>query len=458
MERVDRPGRWVGRFRRTGWGARAGAAAVLAVVLWARAAAAAYAPSADELALLALANEARAAAGLRPLVWHNGLGQAARSHSTDMATRDCFQHNSCNGQSWTTRISKYYPSWSALGEIIGLGGSDPRALHEDWMGSTPHRAKILGGYSEFGAGIALQETNFGEWAYATEDFGERGAVDLASIPTIPSGGVSPRIGFDATRELVVNYFHHGGGPPEAVRALVGSACVRLQRTAGSASNGTYGAERTFTGSGCVPVVFEAIRSDGVKQRWPAGKALLVGVGAAGLYCAETTTSVPSQDCGGGPVDPDPTPTPGPTPDGNPTDLNGVRAVLRPSRQDPSVGTVNVQATLPSLFGFDPTTAPVTVRIRAAGAVAWELIVPASCGGGPCLDANERQTTYRGRLGTASVSFARTQGDRWKLRLSGRDQTLGTLAPGPVEITVAADGGTFSASVTGDLKPGGLIAK
>lgn len=455
MEREDRLGPRGGVVGRKGWGIRAGAAVVLlAATLNGGVAAAAYAPSADELALLALANEARAAAGLRPLVWHTGLGQAARSHSTDMAQRGCFQHNSCNGQSWTARISQYYPSWSALGEIIALGGSDPRTLHEDWMGSAPHRAKILGGYSEFGAGIALQQTNFGEWAYATEDFGERGAVPPSSIPTLPSGGVSPRIGFDPTRELLVNYYHPGGGAPEAVRALVGSTCVRLSRTAGSAANGTYGTERTFTGSGCIPVVFEAIRSDGVKLRWPTNKALLVGVGVAGLLCAETTTSVPSQDCGGGPVDPEPTPTP----DGSPTALSGVRAVLRPSRQNPSVGTVSVQATLPSLFGFDPTTAPVTVRIRVAGAVAWELIVPADCDDGPCLDANERRTTYRGKLGTASVSFARMQGDKWKLRLSGRDQALGTLAAGTVEITVAADGGTFTASAVGDLKPAALIAK
>ena len=96
----------------------------------------------------------------------------------------------------------------------------------------------------------------------------------------------------------MTYYHANGGAPQAVRALVGPSCVNLSLESGKAAYGTYGASRSFTGSGCVPVVFEAIRSDGTRQRFPKDDAILVGVGSGGAYCAERTTAVPTQDCGG----------------------------------------------------------------------------------------------------------------------------------------------------------------
>jgi len=428
-----------------------------AVLLDASSVTAASTPSADELALLALANEARAEAGLRPLVWHDGLGQAARAHSTDMATRNCFQHNSCNGQNWITRVSRYYPSWSALGEIIALGG-EPRALHEGWMVSAQHRSQILGAFSEFGAGVAVAQTPFGDWAYATEDFGDRGAIGLNDIPTLPAGGVSPRLGFDTTRELFVNYFHAGGGAPRAVRALVGSSCVNLARTAGSAANGTYGFDLRFTQSGCVPVVFEAIRSDGTIERWPSGKALLVGVGAGGLGCAETTNAVPTQNCGGGGGGgggPTPMPTPAPTPGGTNDQLDGLRVTMRPGKSDPDAGIVTLQAKLPFLATFDPTSGPVSVQIRAAQAVPWTAIVPARCGDESCLTPNDRGTAFRGSVDATALSFTQAGDGSWRIRLTARRQTLDDVEGGTVDVVVTADGASYSGSAEAEIRSGRL---
>lgn len=437
---------------------------VLGLCLDARVASAAYAPDAGELALLAFCNESRSKAGLPPLVWNSGLGQAARAHSTDMAERGCYQHSSCNGQSWSTRISKYYPLWSALGENIALGSSSPRDLHDDWMASPGHRANILGAsFSEFGAGIALAETNFGLWAYATEDFGNRGAITPASIPTMPSGGIAPRIGGSEARELIVNYYHHDGGAPKAVRALVGTSCVNLGKTAGAAANGSYGVSRTFTGSGCVPVVFEAIRSDGVRLRWPEDKAILVGVGAGGYYCAETTTAVPTQDCGGGGTPPpSPTPSPGPTPTPTPgadaTALKALRVVAKPGKANASAGVVQLQATLPALASFDPRSGPISVSVNLGRSADWQTTVPAVCGDAPCLKPNKKSTTFNGKVGSVTISFVRAQGGKWKLRLAARQQTLGSLDPGTVDVTLTVDGRTFTGSADGELKESGLFAE
>jgi hypothetical protein len=429
----------------------------LGLVICTDVATAAYTPAPDELAFLALTNEARASSGLRPLVWHDGLGASARFHSEDMADHGCFQHDSCNGQNWRTRIGRYYSGW-AVGENIGLGGGNPRLTHEDWMAAPGHHANILGAYSEFGAGSALHETNFGDWEYATEVFGERGAVPLSAIPTIPAGGVIPRIGLDLSRELLVNYYHQNGGAPQAVRALVGSSCVNLQKKAGSNTNGTWGTMRSFVGSGCVPVVFEAVRSDGVRVRWPEGKALLVGVGAGGLFCAETTTSIPTQDCGGGPFPtPAPTPVATPTPGGGGASLDDLRVVLRPTRADASVATVNVQATVSAGATFDPTSGPVTLSMDL-GSTEWQMTIPAQCGDAPCLKANNQRTAYRGKVEDGTVSLVRSQHGGWRMRWVARQQEMGFLGAGAVDVTLRAGGSTYTGSVDGEIKSSALIAR
>ena len=50
------------------------------------------------------------------------------------------------------------------------------------------------------------------------------------------------------------------------------------------------------------------------------------------------------------------------------------------------------------------------------------------------------------------------GDRWKLRLSARKQTLGALDSGLVEVTLSAGETTIAGAVEGELKASGLIAK
>jgi hypothetical protein len=436
-------------------------ALVLAVVLAAAlgvprsGGAAGYAPSPDEVALLALANEARAKSGLMPYVWHDALGEAALAHSKDMATRGCFQHDSCNGEAWWKRIGRYYPNWTAISENIG-GGGTARMMHEAWMSSSGHRANILGSFTEFGAGIVVSASNV---SYATEDFGRRGALEAASYPTVPAAAVVPRVGYASeARELLLNYFD-GGGAPRAVRALVGTSCVSLSKKVGSASNATYGTTRTFPTAGCLPVVFEVIRADGVRVRWPESEAIVVGTGTASLSCPAWTTDVPTQDCGGGGTTPTPTPTPGPTPVPGELALDAVRITLRPTGADPGTGQVQIQAVLPLSAGFDPTTGPVSLALSWGASGTWTRVVPQTCGAEPCLVANARATVYRWRNGSqATLTFTRGQNQSWRLRYSGRDEPLGALGSGPVRLTVRAGGLELDGLVEGAPAARGIVAR
>jgi hypothetical protein len=423
------------------------------------------APNADEFALLALANSARASQHLKPFVWNDGLGAAARAHSDDEVAHGCYQHDSCGGQTWWKRIQSYYPAWSALAENIASGGSNPRRMHDGWMASPDHRANILGPYLEFGAGIASLDVGDGsQWLYPTEDFGSTG---WAEIPTLPAAAVVPRLGFDTdARELLVNYYDAGGAAPQAVRALIGSTCVNLPKIAGSATNGTYGTTRTFPTDGCTPVVFEAIRADGTRYRWPASEAILVGTGWVSLSCAERTTAVPKQDCGGA-SSPIPTPsatptpvqtptTPTPTQDG--TKLNALHVSLKPGKTNASRGIVQVQATLPMLADFDPTATPISIHLRFGTSGDWSKTLPQLCGDKACLTLNKRGTVYHAAYdATTSLSLTRgKKSGRWTVHFMARSQSVNLLGSGALTVTLSVDGKTFSGSADAELKQSGLF--
>jgi uncharacterized protein YkwD len=102
-----------------------------------------------DAALVVQVNAFRAAHGLTPLRVSPFLAAAARAHSTQMARRGYFSHNSANGSPFSSRIATYYPargyrSWT-VGENLLWASPDvgaARALRL-WLSSPPHRANLL---------------------------------------------------------------------------------------------------------------------------------------------------------------------------------------------------------------------------------------------------------------------------------------------------------------------------
>ncbi|KKU53050.1 MAG: hypothetical protein A3G60_02340 [Candidatus Ryanbacteria bacterium RIFCSPLOWO2_12_FULL_47_9c] len=254
----------------------------------------------NRVALLVLTNQSRSDPSaydfpvVPPLAWNDNLARVAQEHSEDMAAHNCYQHNSCDGTYWASRIRKYYNStW--LGENITYLVNTPQTIHAGWMGSSGHRANILrSSFTEMGSGMALGRDGFGPTTLTTVDYG---SGRVGTFPTLPAGAVLPATAFtNGARAMLVNYYHQNGRAPQAVRAIVGSSCISLPKVTGKTDNyATYGGMHTFTGNGCTPVVFEAIRSDGVKVRYPATGAILVASGSA--TCDERTTETPTTNCG-----------------------------------------------------------------------------------------------------------------------------------------------------------------
>src|SRR5690349_10559936 len=138
-----------------------------------------------EAALVVQVNAFRVAHGLVPLRVSASLRAAAIVHSTQMARRGYFSHDSANGGSFSSRIATYYSasgyrSWT-VGENLLWGSPDVgagRAL-KLWLSSPPHRANLLDprwreiGLSAVHAGRAPGVYGNSPTTIVTADFGSR---------------------------------------------------------------------------------------------------------------------------------------------------------------------------------------------------------------------------------------------------------------------------------------------
>jgi uncharacterized protein YkwD len=139
-----------------------------------------------EKQLVAAVNKQRAKRGLAKLRVNAKLVTAARAHSADMGERKYFDHDSPEGESWSSRIVRYGYTrrgcsyWKA-GENIYYGAglySSPYIVVDRWMRSRRHRAVILTKvFRDIGIGAVKTEDGYGSmdgvvWFF-TLDVGRR---------------------------------------------------------------------------------------------------------------------------------------------------------------------------------------------------------------------------------------------------------------------------------------------
>jgi hypothetical protein len=105
-------------------------------------------PSTDEGAFLTQLNQERQRRGLTPLVLDNPLAATARDWSQTMAARNQLSHD----PGLAADATAVEPSWRRVAENVGVGYS-VQSLHDAFMGSSGHRANILGPYNRVGIGV-----------------------------------------------------------------------------------------------------------------------------------------------------------------------------------------------------------------------------------------------------------------------------------------------------------------
>ena len=119
-----------------------------------------------ERKIYSLTNEVRRREGVPSLTWETSLCEVARSHSTDMLTRNYFSHINPEGQASHDRIvSNYRFDLSMSGENIWSGtghdyGETNRLAHiivNHWMSSAGHRKNLLNPeFTDIGVGVAAR--------------------------------------------------------------------------------------------------------------------------------------------------------------------------------------------------------------------------------------------------------------------------------------------------------------
>jgi uncharacterized protein YkwD len=138
-----------------------------------------------QTALIDQVNAFRASRGLVRLRVSPALTAAATAHSTSMANKGYFSHNSANGTSFSQRLAYFYPargfrSWS-VGENLLWGSPDIGAVRalKLWLASPPHRANLLNSrWREIGLSAVHSTSAPGVYHNApvtivTADFGAR---------------------------------------------------------------------------------------------------------------------------------------------------------------------------------------------------------------------------------------------------------------------------------------------
>ena len=110
--------------------------------------------------IYALVNEARWANGQAGLIRNPAMDQVAADWAATMAANGTMAHN--------PDYANQIPSgWSAAAENVAQGHPTGTAMHNGWMGSSGHRANILGGYTDIGiAFLSSGGTTWGVQVFA----------------------------------------------------------------------------------------------------------------------------------------------------------------------------------------------------------------------------------------------------------------------------------------------------
>jgi hypothetical protein len=215
-----------------------------------------------------------------PLRWNLALNQSARAHSTDMGVNGCFQHASCDGTAWNTRIASYYGLSGTLGENIAAGypgPSDPRYAMSMWLCDASggvccadhascdgHRANMMSGaYRALGTGYAHVTASYQN--YWTQDFG--GATDAPAVPVVDGSHV-----FFPAGQVTFLVNHVDDAAPRSVTLVLAGSDVTMALDLGTATAGTWAATVT-AGTACRSYHFVAVDAAGVSWRYPASGEL-----------------------------------------------------------------------------------------------------------------------------------------------------------------------------------------
>jgi Cysteine-rich secretory protein family len=162
--------------------------------------------------LFELANQARAAAGVKPLSWDPALTDAALAHCRLMAEKGPIAHQYAGELDLQTRAAKAGAHFSLIAENVAIGAS-PEEIQHGWMNSPGHRANLLNpDVNRLGVAVVQARGVL----YAVEDFSQ--AVPVLThrqVEIVVSRLVAARgITILADNKAARTYCATGNAPPD----------------------------------------------------------------------------------------------------------------------------------------------------------------------------------------------------------------------------------------------------
>jgi uncharacterized protein YkwD/uncharacterized protein YraI len=118
----------------------------------------------EEVGLLALINDYRAASGLQPVSVSASLSSAAAYHSIDMAANGYLAHTLIDGTSVPQNMANFGYEGGTHGETLAAGTATAQEVLQIWQGSGEHNAIVLGsGFGAIGIGRAYDAASPYGW-------------------------------------------------------------------------------------------------------------------------------------------------------------------------------------------------------------------------------------------------------------------------------------------------------
>lgn len=133
--------------------------------------------------LFALANQARATAGVGPLKWDRALATAALNHCQRMAAEGPIAHRYGGEPEVGERAAQSGSHFSVIEENVAVG-SRAATIHQGWMDSPHHRENLLSAEVD-SVGIAVVSSR--GVLYAVADYAH-------AVPTLSPAQVEARVG------------------------------------------------------------------------------------------------------------------------------------------------------------------------------------------------------------------------------------------------------------------------
>jgi hypothetical protein len=171
-------------------------------------------PEAEQL--MALANQARAAAGAPPLRWDSALAEAARKHTLRMVAEGPIAHQYPGELNVSERAGLAGAHFDLIEENVAVGPTST-VIHDGWMQSKEHRENMLNPEVD-SVGIAVVASR--GVLYATADYSR-------DVPALTREQVESRVS-----ELIQS----AGVKVVADRSLARAACIMdngMPRSAGT---------------------------------------------------------------------------------------------------------------------------------------------------------------------------------------------------------------------------------